>query len=655
MEQERISTPSYLLALGAIVAVALVLRIYHFGAVPPGLYHDEAFNGLDALNVLRGARPLWFSANNGREPFFIYLVAASVALFGRTVVAVRVPALVLGTLTVPAAAFMGSSLFHRRIGLLTAAITAVTLWPVHLSRVGFRAVALPLFTALAIGLLWRGLRGGCLADYALAGLCYGATFYTYLAARFTPLPLMLLALLMLWPGARQPRGRPAGLAGFAALAAATLAPLALSMLQNPEILVGRASQVSIWSEAISHGDPLGTLVRHTGRALLAFFWRGDPIPRHNLPWRPIFEPALGLAFVAGLYLAARRRGAGWFVLLWVGAMLLPTVLAEDSPHFLRATGIMPVVFVLPALGLDAAWTWLAERRASAAGASVAVLALLVALSSTTDAYFRRYAALETVYFHFEAGSTELAQRINTFLSQGEPALQRAYISHRLWQDWPSLRFLVPESKGVEIIDAANPPSPAPAAAALLAVWPFEVYEPSLALLPAGLQLQARSDLLERGDRDPQPRQLALVVTGEPAAPVSVPLVRYAQGIELLEAAAEPTEPFRLHVRLVWRTTARLPANYTVFVQVLRSGEMLGQGDAPPADGRLPTSIWRPGDHIVDVHEVALRAPYDPATDTVVVGLYDLATMARLRVTYASLPTGDDAVSVPQPVAAPNWQ
>jgi len=43
----------------AVIAVAAALRFWALGYIPPGLYHDEAFNGLDALGVLEGERPVF--------------------------------------------------------------------------------------------------------------------------------------------------------------------------------------------------------------------------------------------------------------------------------------------------------------------------------------------------------------------------------------------------------------------------------------------------------------------------------------------------------------------------------------------------------------------------------------------------------------------
>jgi len=72
------------------------------GSLPPGLYRDEAYNGLDALAILDGHTPLYFEANNGREPLFIYLLALPLALLGITPLALRLTSAIVGTLTIPA-------------------------------------------------------------------------------------------------------------------------------------------------------------------------------------------------------------------------------------------------------------------------------------------------------------------------------------------------------------------------------------------------------------------------------------------------------------------------------------------------------------------------------------------------------------------------
>ncbi len=143
-----------------------------------------------------------------------------------------------------------------------------------------------------------------------------------------------------------------------------LLPLGFYTALHPEVVFARTGQVTIFSPAINGGDVWGTLLRHTLRTAGMFFVRGDRIWRHNLAWRPVWEPALGLAFILGLGVALRRcwRDAGAaLTLLWTAVMALPTLLAEDAPHFLRGVGVLPTAALLPALGL----AWLEARISEA--------------------------------------------------------------------------------------------------------------------------------------------------------------------------------------------------------------------------------------------------------------------------------------------------
>ena len=121
------------------IALAIGLRFHRLGEWPPGPYRDEAYNGLDALGVLRGEHALFFPANNGREPLYIYLVAGAIALVGQTTFALRLPAATIGALATLPTFLLGRAWFGRVAGLLAAFLWAATFWPVHLGRIGLRA------------------------------------------------------------------------------------------------------------------------------------------------------------------------------------------------------------------------------------------------------------------------------------------------------------------------------------------------------------------------------------------------------------------------------------------------------------------------------------------------------------------------------------
>lgn len=339
----------------ALLLLGAGLRLWNVGVVPPGLYHDEAQHGLDALEVLEDGRlPLYFPANNGREPLFIYLVTVSVALLGRSPMAIRLPAFFVGFLTLAATYDLAKVLWGQRAGRWALAVLACTFWHVHLSRVGFRAVLLPLFTALFLAQVARALRTRRYRHWLAAGALYGASWYTYMAARFTPVAMGVMVLYGLLFHCQQIRGMWRGALIFCIAALVVLSPLGIYTLIYPDIVLSRSGQVSILSPEINNGDLWGTLAKHILRTVEMFFVRGDRIWRHNLAWRPVWEPALGLAFVigVGVALAGFRRNVGAaLALLWTATMALPTLLAEDAPHFLRGVGVLPTAVLFPVLGL----------------------------------------------------------------------------------------------------------------------------------------------------------------------------------------------------------------------------------------------------------------------------------------------------------------
>ena len=231
---------------------AVLLRTVNLDSWPPGLYRDEAFNGLDALELLDGDLAVFFTANNGREPLYIYLTAVSVGLFGRSVVAVRLTAAVVGSLMTLLLYKLGRTWFGWRVGLLAAWLWAITLWPMHLSRVGLRPILLPAVLVLTFWLGTEAYRRQRRGWWLAAGLAYGLGYYTYLAIRFTPLLLLAVAAFLLWRGQRE--RIVAGAGWFVLGTAVALLPLALFYAQSPDLLLGRTGQVSIFNPAINNGD-----------------------------------------------------------------------------------------------------------------------------------------------------------------------------------------------------------------------------------------------------------------------------------------------------------------------------------------------------------------------------------------------------------------
>lgn len=112
------------------------------------------------------------------------------------------------------------------------------------------------------------------------------------------------------------------------------------------------------------------------------------------------------------------------------------------------------------------------------------------------------------------------------------------------------------------------------------------------------------------------------------------------GVELgqieLVAGAE------LPVTLTWQSLAPLDHDYTIFIQILNDQDrIVGQVDAWPLQGTLPTSQWQPGQTITDPHLVRLAGDLPPGNYRLQVGWYLLATLQRLPVLDGNAAPIDD--------------
>jgi 4-amino-4-deoxy-L-arabinose transferase-like glycosyltransferase len=360
----------FAVALLLTLIVAAGLRLYRLPDLPAGLHYDEAANGILASEIARGAAlPVFIPSYTGKEVLFFYWTALWMKLLGVTPLALRLSAALVGLATVAATIWAVRELLHDQrdagwIALLTGAFVATSFWHLVLSRYGFRAVTQPLLQALTVAALWRGLRLGSKRSFPvllLAGLFCGLTAYTYLAARAFPVPLAAALLTLLVTDRAHRRARLAQLALFVAVAALTLAPLAHYWLTHPGSFLNRAQQVAatdwagVWSGI---------------RACAAMlFIKGDPYIRFNLPHRPLLGPVTAVLSLLGLVTLLKpqhppstlhpptsnpQSATRVFLLTYLPTMLLPSALAtgEITPSNLRAAGLLPFLYLLPALGIS---------------------------------------------------------------------------------------------------------------------------------------------------------------------------------------------------------------------------------------------------------------------------------------------------------------
>lgn len=605
--------------------------------------------------MLQGDHALFFPANNGREPFYIYLVAGAIAWLGPTTLALRLPAAIIGVLAVIPAYLLGQAWFGRIAGVMAAFLWAMTFWPVHLGRIGLRAGLLGPILALALWLGTQAYRKHRAAWWLAAGLVYGLTFYTYLAARVTPLMLLLLAIYLIATGRRRLLWDDGRLLWFFLGAGVVIAPIAWLLWRDPSLIFGRAGQVSVLNPAIHGGDLVGALARQTARAAGMFVWRGDPILRHNallnyeaVPatghalGRPVFDPLLAGPFLLGLgwCLWRWRRPSAAALLLWQAVMLLPTILAADTPHFLRAAGLLPGVVFFPAIGLALIWDW---SRLPAVWRRGAVILLLLGSLAWTIRDYGRYAVQQDVSFLFESAAAVLADS-----ARETPANVTVYLDQRFPDGWPSVRFLL----GDRPVTTFQPETGLPEAIrrpSALYVWPYEPLDflPTAINPPAAIAVAAGP--LARGDLEPAPYSLFSRYAVTPGESDERLAANFSDRYFLRAVSAGHPRPDAVSLGLRWdrgmleSESGQLP---NLFIHVSDpAGVVIAQYDGPLGDGLWPAEWWQPALLIDESHTVELPIPYDPALHAVTIGLYWPDTGERLPVLDARGRVIDDKLMI----------
>ncbi len=382
------------LAIVAVMAVAVFFRLWQLHSLPPGLHPDEAANGLDIFRIQEGDWRVLYNTNGPREALFFYLQTIFVWLFGNTVLALRLAPALIGVAAVGVTYLWTREWWNRRTALVAALFMATGSWAVTMSRNGFRASMMPLMIALTAWLATLAYRRRRWYWYVLTGISLGAGFYTYISFKFAPLVILILMIFSLWRHRRALTGFLKPLLAIFATTAIILVPMGIYGVSHPEeVLVGRSS-VGFNNPELNHGHPLQTLAKTVGQTALMFNIKGDPNYRHNLGGAPMLNFFVGTMFVLGLLISLRRwKDLRYFTLITIfGTMLLPEMLtAEGIPHGLRAIGVLPVVYMMAAIGvyeLLSRWRAVFPTNPVPQTLAMATILALLAFGSLYD--FRHY-------------------------------------------------------------------------------------------------------------------------------------------------------------------------------------------------------------------------------------------------------------------------
>lgn len=449
----------------------------------------------------------------------------------------------------------------------------------------------------------------------LAGLFAGLSLHTYMAARAVPIffgfytgYLALFHRSVLW------RHRQ-GIALFWVALVLISAPLVLFLLNNPGSEI-RIAEVDAPLRALRGGDARPVL-ENVLRIAGMFGVAGDPLWRQNVAGRPVFDPVMAVLFYAGIALSLWRwrdkRHA--FILLWLAASAIPSLVTIDAPSSIRIINLLPVLMFFP-LVLIHSMPYLSTLRDKLSTELITRIItwglgglLLYSAASTAVSLWRVWPDNDEVRFVWQAALTEAAAYLDHSPDAGPAAIggwtpetmDPPTMELTLRRDDLSLRYFQPE-EGVIL-----PASPTGAAIRIVTPGILPLAPALNGIVPSGRVL---GDFI-----------LYEVPAGVAVAPERAIEIDFGGELRLLgyDLAGECEAGQACEVLTYWRVIAPAGGPRRLFLHAVEGDETISQDDGLGA----PAEHWRAGDVIIQLLTL------QEATGQLRVGVYNPTDRRRL--------------------------
>jgi hypothetical protein len=640
----------------ALLLLAFLLRAWQLAAVPPGLTHDEAGHGHDAVHILKGVTLIYFTVGYGREPLFDYFNAGVIAGMGANPFTLRFSAVIWGMIALAATHRAARMMYGRETAALALALMAVSFWPLATSRQILRSAMLPEEMAVAV-ILFLKLTSKDAKGYWLLviglGAAVAASLYTYIPARILWLmfPLAVItSYVMRRTNYQLPftnyKSQFSNLQSLVSLPLAFLlaSPLFLYLYQHPEA-EQRLGMLSAPLTALQNGDP-SLLFNNMKETLLALFLpgHGDHFLAYNIPGKPIYDPvtailaAIGLLILVWQLVNSKQYSVNspkrslftvhCLLLYWLALGLAPALITGPEALTTRIIGAQPVLYILPAIGVSFIVSRLTQYTGrithSASYVAYCVLILTFLITTARD-YFFVWAQSPGVRAAYQSTLIAMLKTIDgpTVISTVYPsATHDPYIGEMLTQEetrWIDgrLGMLLPISEGWRFaIPDSTPPH-----------RKFELIGPPLDTVN-----------LRPTDLDPHFDIMPMATVGlDMDSPVKAGGFNDSIATIGYQWLDETYRPGDLAEFMLWlfvfdsRNIGPIhpPAFKTdlnLFTHVLNpDGSIFLQQDRLDA----PSWQWQAGDTIIQIHQFAIPLDAAPGEYQVIVGLYDRITGERL--------------------------
>jgi len=414
----------------AILILAAVLRLWRLGVNPPHLTPDEAALGYNAYSILKTARdeygqflPLIFKSFGDYKPgLYVYASVPTVALFGLTEFAVRLPSALAGVAAVWFLYKITDLLFSnqkkvRNLPLISGFLLAISPWHIHFSR---GAWEINLSLTLTLAGIYFFLIALKKQKYLLySALFFGLTLFVYQGAKLSSAIVVLILVFVYRKHFFQIDKRI--LIKSTALGLLISVPIILSLFQGKagrlkvfsvfsyrrpeEYLIEQLAQgsesVGEFTYYIAHSEVYNIARGIAGRWFNHFsgrflFFEGDwQNPRHSSPNHGVLLISDMIFLPLGVYFVAKKKSKGTgFIVLWLLLSPLSSALSRDQVHAVRAFNMIIPLTVATAFAVTKALESKKLIKTLAVGIYISAMAYFL------DSYFIHLPSHNSQYWEY---------------------------------------------------------------------------------------------------------------------------------------------------------------------------------------------------------------------------------------------------------------
>lgn len=352
---------------------------------------DEAHFGYIAYSLLKTGRdehgvvwPLIFKGfGDQRLPLYGYVLIPFVAVFDLSVMSVRLPSALAGSLSIIVLFFFVKKLLgSSKAGLTAALLMAISPWPFMLSRFGFESNLALVFWLLGLNALLR------LKEHrywwVVLAVSFAATWYTYIAYRPITILLLVVIAVYFWLQRALPRKK---IILLLVTFSFFIAPLIF--FSSASVNTARFNQIGIF-----HDQGVGMLVNEQrsfcglllpgvwcyslynkvtiiGQAIFTRFLTtvspaflatvGDESSRYlNVQNYGQFYFFLYPFFMIGLILTLfkivhfAQKEYQWLLLFGLVTAIIPGILVSE-PQIVRFSPVLPFIIIFYVIGIQKSW------------------------------------------------------------------------------------------------------------------------------------------------------------------------------------------------------------------------------------------------------------------------------------------------------------